>query len=309
MIIATYPSNDIKIAAIWSQLECFAGDFDKIIISAPQAFESIVTRLLEEVTARMPDVARRLEAQYYVNDRYDAGLWCDALIQGRNLLPLPSSAQNTLHLGGRSPVFVGGASRYDRFLLINDSMMAVEPTNLFLESLAATNASLISLNYWGDKHSVHQNATDLEKYWLESPLRAFSLEGAQIYAENICPLQRIEWRKDCKHMWTSMFGSGNEYRKKRCIVEKTEMNVVDHYRLDKVHGLFPGFDGESHWNDQMGLEERGQWGKNYTYWMSLRDRSFPVLKNSDESVFETAKLERRQDLKRCTSKMAKWLLF
>jgi len=40
MIIAAYPSDDIKLPAIWSQLECFANkDMGKIIIAAPIGFE------------------------------------------------------------------------------------------------------------------------------------------------------------------------------------------------------------------------------------------------------------------------------
>jgi len=35
IIIATYPSNNLRLAAIWSQLECFKENVDKIIIVAP----------------------------------------------------------------------------------------------------------------------------------------------------------------------------------------------------------------------------------------------------------------------------------
>ena len=43
MVIAVYPSSNIKYSAIWSQLECLAGDIDQIIISAPTQFRENVT--------------------------------------------------------------------------------------------------------------------------------------------------------------------------------------------------------------------------------------------------------------------------
>ena len=301
MIIAAYPSSAVRLEATWSQLECFAPHFDRVVISAPVESRSIIERLLAAVDERLPSVGQKATARYYVNDRYDAGLWCDALLKEGYLRP--NGGHNQLSWARLVRQYVGGTSAYDRFLLINDSMMAVEHTNMFLEALAAKNASLVSLNYWGDKAAGYRNVTDRKKYWLESPLRAFDLAGVQVYADKICALPTIHWRQHCKHMWTTMYGSGNEFRKKRCIVEHTEMTVVDHYNLEKVHGLFPGHDGERHWNDQMGLEELGQWGKNYTYWTHLRKEGFPALKNSDPEAFEQARRERPRDVKRCTSKL------
>ena len=88
MVIATYPSNPIKLDVIWSQLECFAGAFDKIIISAPNESKETIIKFLQDVNDTMPLIRSRLEAQFHVNDRYDAGLWCDALIEGNVMKPI-----------------------------------------------------------------------------------------------------------------------------------------------------------------------------------------------------------------------------
>ena len=78
---------------------------------------------------------------------------------------------------------------------------------------------------------------------------------------------------------------------KRCIVEKTEQDVVKHYSLDKVHGLFPGNDGQ-------GLT----WSNNFTFWANMRDQmSFPVVKvNSGPLIKEVIK-KRPGEIGMCTA--------
>ncbi len=58
--------------------------------------------------------------------------------------------------------------------------MAAEPFNEGLDTLERKEADLVSLNYWGDKKDV--NAI----FWAESPVRAFSKKGMQVYSDNIC---------------------------------------------------------------------------------------------------------------------------
>jgi len=230
MVIAVYPNSPFKYDVIWSQLECFAGAFDRIIISAPREFTEKVTQFVKEVKHALPELDSRLDAEFYVNNRYDFGLWCDALIKGNALKKV--AAKN-----GKEVTYVGGHSQYNRFLLINDSMMAVKKSNEFLEALIEKNASLISLSYWGDKeqqmqHNAENNSTNnyhhaTTNYWLESPLRAFSLEGIQIYADTICALPEIKLKRDCPHFFSNEKTSKLSYKKKikRCIVEKSEIDV------------------------------------------------------------------------------------
>ena len=293
MVIAVYPNSPIKYDVIWSQLECFAGAFDQIIISAPIEFRDNVTQFVREVNNTMPELDSRIDAEFYVNDRYDAGLWCDALLKGNALKKI--AAENN-----QEGTYVGGHSKYNRFLLINDSIMAVKKSNEFLEALTEKNASLISLSYWGNKEKQQERASGnstnyVDPYWLESPLRAFSLEGIQIYADKVCSLGKINAQRDCPHLYADKrlnkkHGSGAR-KNKQCIVEKTEINVVDHYTFDKVHGLFPGDDGLYN-----------SWSNNFTFWANMRDEmSFPVLKvNSGHLVKEVIK-RRPGEIDICTA--------
>ena len=275
MVIAAVPTSDIKFAAIWSQLECFAGDFDTIIISAPKKNFKEVQQFIKEVKDRMPAVGSRLFALYFKNLKYDTGLWCDALIEG-----------NILNTGANENTYVGGSSEYDKFLLINDSMMAVERSNEFLEALEEQKADLVSLNYWGDK----ENRTS---YWVESAVRAFSLEGMQTFADKVCSLGQIEWKKVCPYL-SRYYYKGKPIKK--CIVEKTEIEVAQHYPLDKVHGLYSGNAGNWH-----------SWTTNFTYWAGLRDQmSFPAVKTTRNGLYKEVRKERPQDTERCTANLKKY---
>jgi len=286
MVIAVYPSSGLKFSAIWSQLECLAGDIDQIIISAPTQFRENVTKFIMEVNTTIPAIGKRLKAQFYLNDRYDAGLWCDVLIKG-----------NVLGTGADNTTYIGGLSQYDGFLLINDSLMAVEKSNELLETLRSKNASLVSLNYWGNKkHNSTHNGRNTTKYWLESAARAFSLEGIQVYADKVCSLKSVtSSRQYCPYL------RGKYPRKakmiKKCIIMKTEIEVVDHYSIDKVHGLYPG-------EDKVRRPYRTtHWSNNFTLWTGLRDQmSFPVLKVTNEFLLRQIRDKRPQDIERCTMK-------
>ena len=291
MVMAIYPDSPFKYDVIWSQLECFAGAFDRVVISAPIEFRENVTRFVQEVNYEMPEFDSRLDAEFYVNDKYDAGLWCDALIKGNALKKVAAKK-------GQADTYVGGHSQYNRFLLINDSMMAVKKSNEFLEALSEKNASLISLSYWGDKHRNHDQNDYNKKYWLESPLRAFSLEGIQIYADKICGMPKIKWKRDCPHFNSGatslqqrrISGLGQKKSIKRCIVEKTEIDVVNHYALDKVYGLFPG-------NDTQGQT----WSNNFTFWTHLRDHmSFPVVKVNSGPLIKAVIKKKPEEIGICT---------
>ena len=196
-----------------------------------------IFQFLEEVNSTMPDIGDRTKIEFYENDRYDYGLWCDSMTKGK-ILTLNET---------NSSIFVGGTSKYDRFLLINDSMMALEKTNKLLDELDARNASFISLSYWGDKKDPNA------KFWLESPVRAFSLKGIQIYADTVCFFPCEHFRRYCG----KIFNTSHGFLKiqKRCIVEKTEIAIIHQYQLDEVHGLYPSNDGTNR-----------SWSNNFNFW-------------------------------------------
>ena len=85
-----------------------------------------------------------------MNDRYDAGMWCDTLDGMKD-------------------------NDYDNFFLINDSVMAIRQSDEFLTTLVQRNMSLVSMNYWTEEY-----------YWLESVARAFSRDGIRVYQNQLC---------------------------------------------------------------------------------------------------------------------------
>ena len=278
MIIATVPNNEVKFASLWSQLECLGGTIDKIIISsAKNKFEDELSAFVKEVKEKMPTIGAKIEVQAQWNDRYDAGLWCDALTEGNaGIYKRSDSAPPVVRL-----------SEYDQFFLINDSVMAIEPLNEVLDTLEREKADLISLNYWGDKKG-DINGT----YWVESPVRAFSKKGIQVYSDKICTLGQISWRIDCPFLMKTHPGWGQKKCTKRCIVDKTEVSVAKYFPQDKVFGLYNGNAGNGK-----------PWANNFKYWKMLRDKqSFPFIKNTNRKLFENALREQPQDLARCTTK-------
>ena len=281
MVIAACPKSNIQYDVIWSQLECFTEKVDQIVIAADNRFKENVTEFLHQVNSVMPETGRRLKAQFHSNDRYDSGLWCDTLFQENVLKNQTSSEQKDNRNDALiPPSIITNSSSYDRFILINDSMMAVENSNELLDVLESKDASFISLSYW-----------DKDLYWLESAARAFNEKGIEIFANGVCSLPTItkdNLKQFCPHL--------NERRekffrkKKRCIVEKTETFLAKHFLSDEVHGLYRG-------HDPNGLP----WGSNYTYWKYLRDEmSFPAVKvKLFKKVIQNG---RSHEFDRCTRK-------
>jgi len=223
----------------------------------------------------MPAIGSKLEVQAHWDDRYDAGLWCDGLTEVRKVGGYKGSNSTGVPL-----------SEYDQFFLINDSVMAIEPLNEVLDILEKKNADLVSLNYWGDKEDIN------EEYWVESPVRAFSKKGIQVYSDKICNLGQIHWKIDCPYLSRLNKFRGHRSKQKRCIVDKTEVAVAKYFPKNKVFGLYIGNDGNE-----------GSWSNNFTYWKKLRDeQSFPFIKNTNRKLIVGARREQPQDLARCTTK-------
>ena len=211
MIIATYPSSGLRLTAIWSQLACFTESVDRIILSAPdeewshRALTSFVHRMKH---ALPPAILRKINLRFFTNDRYDAGLWCDAL-QEENIDAF-SKSENT------------------NYLLINDSIMAIRQYDgLFNFLVSEKDLSLVSLNYWLN------NTEGEDSYWLESAARAFSSRGIQIYREKVCQNLNETIGNTCARKKSSL-------NRKRCVVEHTEIAVASYYNQNETRGLYPG---------------------------------------------------------------------
>ena len=150
LIIATVPKDARHVAALWSELECFTADIDKIVLSAPDWSKSVMDPLVAQARSILQ---LNVEALYFTNDRYDVGLWCDALF----------------HQG------FFDSNPYDYVILLNDSVFALRPFTRIQDEIFQHNYSLVGLSY-----------SQLNHYWLESIYRAFTADAVRIYMNHSC---------------------------------------------------------------------------------------------------------------------------
>ncbi len=158
LVIAAAPRSFKHIVSLWGSLECFANQADHVSIAAPLWSQPILERFIDEAVQKIPLFSSKvtsIEAVVTVNDRYDVGLWCDAL--GR--------LENT---------------EFDEVSLLNDSIFALRKSNELFEALSKHNVSMASLNY----SRIHPKISDT--YWLESVWRAFDSEGIPTFVSHSC---------------------------------------------------------------------------------------------------------------------------
>jgi hypothetical protein len=204
LILASAPRSAKHIVALWSSLECFTSDVDHVAISSPTWSRPILERLLVEATLKIPRFASgsvSLEGMVTVNDRYDVGLWCDAL--------------SRMNAGDAN-------SPHDKIALLNDSVFALrEYTEIFG---ALGKASMTSLNY----SFIHPKGTGDEFYWLESVWRGFDRVGIRTFAAHSC--RPPDDPLFCQSAW---------WGRKGCIVENFERAMAKQFPREKTVGLFP----------------------------------------------------------------------
>ncbi len=289
MIIAVYPKSFHAISAIWSQLECFADQYEKIIISYQKGNDQIndaLFQLWKEVWYIMPNVAKRIEFHVDSNEMYDTGLWCNALTQESVLQKGPNGN------------YVGGNSLYSDFLLINDSVMALEHSSELREAIYAKGLDMAAFSYW------NEDKEQQKPFWVESYARAFSQHGMQIFADKFCFRKKgFSWREYCPDMYVTE-KLPTKQKAKKCIVRLTEVEVASMYNPHKVHGIYPG-------RVPIEMVKRGNftrslsWTGHYPYWSEiLRDTmKFPVVKASDKGFLLNAMSKRPEDFAQCTKNM------
>ena len=122
LVIAAAPRSVKHIVSLWSSLECFTSDADHVAISAPTWSQRILERIIEEAVHKIPRFATgktSLEAMVAVNDRYDAGLWCDAL----SMMGVKGSGEDKDNNVDNNEDLLP----YDEIALLNDSSSVVSP--------------------------------------------------------------------------------------------------------------------------------------------------------------------------------------
>lgn len=252
LIIAAFFDSNVKNIAIWSQLECFGKNFQKIVIAAPIEHKHNVTDILTNVKQEMPDIYSRIKTSFHINDRYDAGLWCDSLDKDTNKTFARKQEQN--------------------YLLINDSLLIIKKMNYIPSVLENTRKDLLSLNYW----DIDDN------YWVESPFRLFSSNGMNVFRDKVCSLGVLNWRQHCPHLKKYKGKWHMSKFKKRCIVEKTEIDLSKYFNRSQVDGLFPGYSKYRVKRPDGRLYRH--WAEDYRTWKKLFDENFPVIKTTKEHL-------------------------
>jgi len=168
LLIAAYPVDTDRLVSVWSFLECFVDKrIHTIVVAAPDwaKDENILEPFLRHASETIPHLEHTdIVIKYYVNDRYDVGLWCDSL-KDENY-----------------KIF----NDHDDFILVNDSILAIHHYMGVLDLLQTKKLALTSLTY--------SNRPD---YWLESFYRGFSKKGMKRYMQHACkPADHPYWCRD-----------------------------------------------------------------------------------------------------------------
>jgi len=247
LVIAAAPRNQKHLVALWSSLECFTLDIDHVVVSAPTWGKSIIERLLYKAMTSIPRFASgevSLDGTFSINDRYDVGLWCDALTY------MKSSTSNN-----------EGLSSYDEIGLLNDSVFALQAYTSILSSLQERNVSMTSLSY----SLTHPNGYGPEHYWLESVWRGFDKTGIQIFMDY-----------SCRPANDPLFCPKSFWGRKGCIVENFERAMSRQFPKEKSYGLFASDVPK----DMLSWRQNfHSWVRHQSYWEKLvTEQNFPVSK-------------------------------
>lgn len=286
-IAAVAPKKNVRLMALWSQLECFVSDkkIETVIISAPVLIKEkgFLEKFLSLAKESIPHLANtRVIVKYYINDRYDVGLWCDALKD--NMESFSKYNFEVVHT-------------FDRFVLINDSIMAIRDNFTDVLDVLQQNSklSMTSLNYsflHGSKGEHHSTG---QKLWLESVFRAFNRNGMERYMNYACV--------PASHSYFCPSESDDEV-KKRCIVESMEINIANLFHTKEIRGLYPS-DVPTSMIREKGLEQVYLWHAHYPFWKNVlvEKLNFPAMKISND-IFVTRVKNRAQIMfKKCTRYM------
>ena len=292
LVIAAAPRSPKHIVSLWSSLECFATDADHVAISAPTWSQPILERFIAEASQKIPLFASgqaSLEGMVTINDRYDVGLWCDALFQmgvGRvgsnnnnNNIPKSSSTTTTTMF-----------TEFDEIALLNDSVYALREFHQIFKVLRDKNVNMSSLNY----SLIHPTkGTGDQYYWLESVWRGFDKRGIQTFADYSCSRPAND----------PLFCSTAWWGKKGCIVENFERAMARQFARTETVGLYASDVPRAMLSLKHGFPS---WVRHAPYWNKLvQEQDFPVSKVNWEGMIDSIDDER---LMACTQHLDRsWL--
>jgi len=247
LLIAAYPVDTDRLISVWSFLECFVDKrIHTIVVAAPDwaKDENLLEPFLRHATESIPHLKDiDIVIKYYVNDRYDVGLWCDSL-----------NDEN-------SKIF----NDHDDFILVNDSIMAIQHYTGVLDLLQTNNLTMTSLTY-----------SNKPQYWLESFFRGFNKKGMKKYMQHACKPAMM--RRRCNYR--------NEARKKRCIVDYFEIAVAGIFPRQETAGIYSADVPVEMINEKV-YERAAMWHSHWPYWYNQlhKNQSFPVMKSTNRNFF------------------------
>ncbi|KAL9186899.1 hypothetical protein ACHAXT_010619 [Thalassiosira profunda] len=242
LIIATAPIDYGHTLALWTHLECVTNGIDRVIIAAPDSYwskgivELVVNKFLLAVedsnaTRTYPPI----ETVFYLNNRYDIGLWCDGI---------------THHLGYQfNGTDVPDDAKLPAIFLINDSAQSLRPYDSLTrkitrwalheqregaspDDLGVKITSLNGLLYQrnrGVRHHGRPGGSGF--YWIESVYRGFTPHALPKFWRHSCRKMYLKNRVPCKT-------AGD---RKRCIVDAYEKGLADWFSHEEIDAMFPSY--------------------------------------------------------------------
>lgn len=203
LVIASVPIDKRHVVALWSQLECFTADVDVVVLTAPKWSKKIIAKIVAMAKKNIPRFANgevKLEVKRFLHNRYDVGLWCDAL--------------HSINVDD-----------FDEFGIINDSVFAIREHGGVFDALSSKNASLTSLSY--SNTAKWFKGFGPEHYWVESVYRGFNKDGIVTFQDHSCVPE------------DHPFFCPTEDDRKACIINNFEHDLAAQYPCNKVYGLYP----------------------------------------------------------------------
>ena len=253
LIIATVPYSADHAMALWTHLECVTDGIDTVLISAPDTDWSrkIVTAIIEQFTELSSNTGFHLEAAFYTNNRYDVGLWCDAL---------------SMHFGFNGNHFSNKDRTYAIFL-INDSSVSLRKyralTDRIVTAAQTEQLQQIITTKDGDNKKINIKLVSLngnliepgitKNYWVESVYRGFTPNAVSTFFQHSCTPDAMR----------ACVGKVDNARK-QCIVNRYEMSLADSFLPSEVDAMYPTY-LPTEWDASEWMEKNGGIGGRYVY--------------------------------------------
>jgi len=251
LLIAVNPADTDRLVSVWSFLECFVDKrIQTIVVAAPDwaKDENMLEPFLRHASETIPHLKHtQIVIRYYVHDRYDVGLWCDSL-----------NDEN-------SKIF----NDHDDFILVNDSIMALQQYTGVLDLLQRGNLNMTSLTY-----------SNKPEYWLESSYRGFSKDGMKKYMQHAC-------KPANDPVWCS--GLKSKTKKRRCITDYFEIAVAKLFPRQETAGIYSA-DVPDDMNIKQMWGRGSMWHYHWKYWYNelYTKQLFPIMKSDDPDFFKRA---------------------